>query len=79
MQKDAYPYEHMDDWEKLNETSLPKIEDVYSHLNMEDINGSNYMQIKRVCKNSEIKTLGEYHYLHVQGDILLLVDSFENF
>ena len=30
----------MDDWEKLNETSLPEKEDCYSHshLNMEDIN-----------------------------------------
>ena len=46
---------------------------------MEDITDSNYMQIKRVCKNSEIKTLGEYHYLHVQSDILLLADAFENF
>ena len=27
----------MDDWEKLNETSLPGKEDFYSHLNMEDI------------------------------------------
>ena len=46
---------------------------------MEDITDSNYMQIKRVCKNSEIKTLGEYHYLHVQSDILLLAYAFENF
>ena len=27
----------MDDWEKLNEKSLPKEEDFYSHLNTEDI------------------------------------------
>ena len=27
----------MDDWEKLNETSLPEKEYFYSHLNMEDI------------------------------------------
>ena len=30
-------YECMDDWEKLNEKSLPKEEDFYSHLNTEDI------------------------------------------
>ena len=30
-------YEYMDDWEKLSETSLPKKEDFYSHLNVEDI------------------------------------------
>ena len=27
----------MDDWEKINETSLPQKEEFYSHLNMEDI------------------------------------------
>ena len=37
LQKGVYPYEYMDDWEKFNETSLPEKEDIYSHLNMEDI------------------------------------------
>ena len=27
----------MDDWEKLNETSLPEKEYFYSHLNIKDI------------------------------------------
>ena len=27
----------MDEWNKFNETSLPKKEDFYSNLNMEDI------------------------------------------
>ena len=37
MGKGVYPYEYMDDWEKFNETSLPKKEDFLSHLNMEYI------------------------------------------
>ena len=41
------------------ETSLPEKEDFYSHLNMEDITGADYAYAKRVCKDFEIKNLGE--------------------
>ena len=69
----------MDDWEKINETSLHEKEDFYSNLNMKDITDANYTQAKRFCKDFEIKNLGEYHDLYVQGDTLLLADVFENF
>ena len=69
----------MDDWEKFNETSLPEKEDFYSHLNMEDIIAADYVQAKRVCKDFEIKNLGEYHDLYVQSDPSVLADVLENF
>ena len=69
----------MDGWEKFNETSLPEKEDFYSHLNMEDITDADYAHTKRVCKDFEIKNLGEYHDLYVQSNTLLLADIFENF
>ena len=68
----------MDDWEKFNETSLPE-KYFYGHLNMEDITDADYAHAKRVCKDFEIKRLGEYHDLCVQSDTLLLADVFENF
>ena len=77
--KGVYPYEYMDDWEKFNETSLPEKDDFYSHLNMEDITDADYVHPKRVCKNFEIKDLGQYHDLYVQSHTLLLADVFENF
>ena len=46
---------------------------------MEDITDADYTHAKRVCKDFEIKDLGEYHDLHVQRDTSLLVDVFENF
>ena len=45
---------------------------------MEDITDADYIQAKRVCKDFEIKKLGEYHDVYVQNDILLLADVFEN-
>ena len=69
----------MDDWQKFNQTSLPEKEDFNSHLNMENITDAEYEYTKRVCKDFEIKSLGEYHDLYVQIDTLLLADVFEIF
>ena len=44
---------------------------------MEYITDADYMQAKRVCKDSEIKNLGEYHDLYLKTDTLLLA-VFEN-
>ena len=46
---------------------------------MEDITDADYVNAKRVSKDFEIKNLGEYHYLYVQSNALLLADVFENF
>ena len=46
---------------------------------MNDITDADYAHAKRVCKDFEIKNLGEYQDLYVQSDTLLLVDVFENF
>ena len=45
---------------------------------MEDITDADYEQAKRLCKDFEIKNLGEYHDLYVQN-ALLLADVFETF
>ena len=46
---------------------------------MEDITDVGYMHAKKVCKDFELKNLGEYHHLYHKSDTLLLVDVFENF
>ena len=79
LRKGIYPYEYMDDWQKFHETTLPEKEEIYSNLNMEDIIDADYMCVKRVCKDSDIKNLGEYHDLYLNTDTLLLADIFKNF
>ena len=46
---------------------------------MEDITDTDYAQAKKVCKDFEIKNLGEYNNLYVQSDKILLADVFKNF
>ena len=79
MRKGLYHDECMDDWEKIDETSLPEKDNFYSHLNMENITDADYALGKRVCKQFEIKNLGEYHALYVKSNTLLLADVYENF
>ena len=77
--KGVYSNKYMDDWEKFNETLLIEKEDIYSHLNMEDITDADYKHGQRVCKDFEIKNLGEYFDLYLESDALFLADVFENF
>ena len=64
--------------EKLNETSLPRREGFYSHLNMDDVTDADYANTK-TCKDFAIKNLGEYLHWHNQSNTLLLADVFEKF
>ena len=75
LRKSVYPYKYMDDWKKL----LPKKEDFYSNLNVEDIIDSDYNHAQRVCKDFEIKNLDDYHDLYFKSNVLLSADVFENF
>ena len=49
----------MDDWEKFNETSLAEKEVFYTQLKMEHITDADYKHGEIVCKDFEIKNLGE--------------------
>ena len=64
----------MDDWEKFNKIPLPEKKNFNSHLNMEDITDRDYALAKRFCKDIEMKNLGEYRNLYVQGNALLSAD-----
>ena len=79
LRKGVYPYEYMNAWERLNEISLPRKEDFYSNLNMEDISDIDYRHANNVFKGFKLVNLGDYHDLYVQSDTLVLADTFNNF
>ena len=79
LRKRVYPYEDMDSWEKLDETTIPPKEFFYSKLNLENITGKDYTHAQEVWDAFEIKDRCKYHYLCVLYDTLLLGDVFENF
>ena len=78
LRKGAYPYEYMDSWKKLNETSLPDKKDFHSELALEDISDKDYEHAQKVFEEYCID-MSDYHDLYVQTDTLLLADVFEKF
>ena len=63
----------------MNGILLPEKEDFYSFLNVVDFIDADYTFAKRVCKDFEIKNLGEHYDLYFQSKTLLLEEIFGNF
>ena len=69
LRKGVYPYEYMDNWERFDETSLPKKESFYSNLNMENIDDIDYRLLIINFRNTCIKVyeLDPAHFLSLPG------------
>ena len=79
LRKGVYPYEYMDDWDRFDEEKLPNKSDFSSSLNIEDKTDIDYRHALKVFNKFIIKNLGQYHYLYVKSDTILLADIFEIF
>ncbi|KAL4100902.1 hypothetical protein QTP88_020927 [Uroleucon formosanum] len=77
--KGLFPYDFTDDWSKLEQTTLPIIEDFYSILTKEHIKDTEYQFAKDVWSHFNCRMLGEYSDLYLKIDVLLLADVFDNF
>ena len=78
-QKGVYPYEYMDGFERLEETSLPLKEKFFSKLNNENISDTDYERAQNVWNTFNMETMRNYHDLYLITDVLLLADVMENF
>ena len=77
--KGVYPYDHMDSFQKFEETELPTKEQFYNLLNDETISDEDYQHAQNVWKTFNMKSMGDYHDVYLKADVLLLADVFENF
>ena len=78
-QKGFFPYDYMDDIEKLKDPTPPPQKVFYSKLTGKGINNYNYNHVLNVWKTWNMKTFKEYLELYNVTDVLLLADVFENF
>ena len=79
LQKGVYPYEYMDSFESIFETSLPDKDAFYSNLNIESITDIDYRHANNIFNKFNNNNFGDYRDLYVQSNTLLLADVFTNF
>jgi hypothetical protein len=77
--KGIYPYEYMNEFSKLGETSLPPKSKFFSSLTNENIGDADYKRAQNVWNAFNMKTMRDYHDLYLKTDVLLLADVMENF
>ena len=75
--KDVYPYDYMDDFNKFKEEGLPLTENFYFKLTGEDITDEYYNHAKNVWEEFKCKTMGDYHDLYLKSDVLILAEVYK--
>ena len=77
--KGFFPYDYLDNIEKLKDTKPPPQKAFYSKLSGNGLSDKNYDHVLNVWKSFNMKTLKDYLKLYNESDVLLLADVFENF
>ena len=89
-QKDAYPYEYMDSFKKINEEKLCDKKCFYSSVkdgttgdngekSNDHISDEDYLTSKNIWNEFCLKNMGHYHDHYLKKDVFLLADVFEKF
>ena len=88
-QKEAYPYEYMNSFERFNEEKLPTRKYFFSvtkkgkigddgkisngHMSVKD-----YLMCEKIWDKFEMKNMGHYHNHYLKKDVLFTADVFES-
>lgn len=77
--KGGYPYSYMDSTDKFDEEKLPKKKCFFNKLTNTPCSRKDYEHAEEVWRVFGMKTLGDYHDLYLNTDVLLLADILQNF
>jgi len=77
--KGVCPYDYINSFEKMDETSLPPIEAFYSVMYNRPLDEKDYEHAQAVWNAFECKSMKEYLELYLKVDVLCLADVFESF
>jgi hypothetical protein len=79
LRKGVYPYEYVDDFNKLFEKNLPPKECFKSALKGDDISDEDYKHAHNVWNALKCETLLDYHKAYLTSDVVLLADVMESY
>ncbi|XP_037921320.1 uncharacterized protein LOC119658124 [Hermetia illucens] len=77
--KGVFPYEYINSWDRLNETSLPSREKFFNKMSNTECKEADYQHALNVWKQFNCGVMWDYLELYLKTDVLLLTDVFENF
>lgn len=77
--KGVYPYSYMDNYDKLDEESLPPIGSFRNDLNESECDESDYEYARQMWTKYKCRFMSDYHDLYLKSDVYLLADVFESF
>lgn len=69
----------MDSFQNFDHQELPTKGEFFSILTQEGISDEQYPHGQQDWDTFQTKSMGEYYYLYLKSDVLLLADVFENF
>lgn len=77
--KGVFPYDYLNDYKVLDETSLPPIDKFFNSLDDSECSIEDYNFALEVWIKFKCNTIRDYMLLYLKSDVLILTDVFENF